>query len=416
MRVPLEWLREYVDGGRGGGGAGRPPRGDRAARGGDRAGGRRGRARPRDHRQPPRLHEPARRRARGGARARAPGAPPAGPRQTRAGPRASARRRAPRRRAGVRCGRPRRPRWRSRIPWGVPRFTATVIEGVRVGPAPEWMRRRLEAAGVRAVNNVVDVTNYVMLETGQPMHAFDYDRIEGRRLVVRRARPGEMLETLDEVVAHARRHGAGRGGRRRARWRSPASSAGGRPRSGRRRPRCCSRRRTGIPRRSPAPRAGSACGRRRARGSSGAPIRTSPPRAQARAAVLLAEVAGGRPLPGLVDERPGRIAPRAIRLRPDRAVAVLGVEITPGEMARTLRALGCAVTPGRTPQGGRADVSSRPRARGGPDRRGHPRARLRSCAAHAAAGRDDAGHGRARRSRRTGACGPCSPAAVSWKR
>ncbi|HET8679817.1 MAG TPA: phenylalanine--tRNA ligase subunit beta, partial [bacterium] len=80
-----------------------------------------------------------------------------------------------------------------------PRFTAHVIDGVRVGSSPEWMQRRLELCGVRSINNIVDVTNYVMLELGQPMHAFDLDRLEGRRLVVRRARPGERLVTLDSV-------------------------------------------------------------------------------------------------------------------------------------------------------------------------------------------------------------------------
>jgi phenylalanyl-tRNA synthetase beta chain len=80
-----------------------------------------------------------------------------------------------------------------------PRLTAALVTGVRVGPSPEWMARRLEACGVRSINTVVDVTNYVMLELGQPMHAFDYDRIRGGRLVVRRARPGERLVTLDGV-------------------------------------------------------------------------------------------------------------------------------------------------------------------------------------------------------------------------
>jgi phenylalanyl-tRNA synthetase beta chain len=85
------------------------------------------------------------------------------------------------------------------VPDRCPRFTAHVITGVRVRPSPPWMVRRLEAAGVRAINTVVDVTNYVMLEQGQPMHAFDLDRLAGRRIVVRLARAGERLVTLDGV-------------------------------------------------------------------------------------------------------------------------------------------------------------------------------------------------------------------------
>src|SRR5205085_10228030 len=77
------------------------------------------------------------------------------------------------------------------------RFTARVFEGVSIGPSPAWLRARLLAAGQRPINNVVDITNYVMLLTGQPLHAFDLDRVAGARLTVRRARPGEQLQTLD---------------------------------------------------------------------------------------------------------------------------------------------------------------------------------------------------------------------------
>lgn len=80
---------------------------------------------------------------------------------------------------------------------GCGRFHAALIRGVRVGPSPDWLRRRLEAVGVRSINNVVDATNYVMLELNQPMHAYDAARLRGPALVVRRARPGETLVTLD---------------------------------------------------------------------------------------------------------------------------------------------------------------------------------------------------------------------------
>jgi phenylalanyl-tRNA synthetase beta chain len=79
-----------------------------------------------------------------------------------------------------------------------PRFTARAFEDVQIGPSPPWLKARLMAAGQRPINNVVDITNYVMLLTGQPMHAFDLDRIEGRRLVVRRAHDGEEIVTLDD--------------------------------------------------------------------------------------------------------------------------------------------------------------------------------------------------------------------------
>ncbi|MPZ75164.1 MAG: phenylalanine--tRNA ligase subunit beta [Deltaproteobacteria bacterium] len=80
-----------------------------------------------------------------------------------------------------------------------PRYSAKVIEGVRMGQAPVWMRDRLEACGVRALNNVVDVTNYVMLETGQPLHAFDLDRLTDGRIVVRRAGSVKKFITLDGI-------------------------------------------------------------------------------------------------------------------------------------------------------------------------------------------------------------------------
>jgi phenylalanyl-tRNA synthetase beta chain len=78
-----------------------------------------------------------------------------------------------------------------------PRFTARVFENVTIAPSPPWLKARLSAAGQRPINNVVDITNYVMLLTGQPLHAFDFDRVAGGRLTVRRARDGEQVQTLD---------------------------------------------------------------------------------------------------------------------------------------------------------------------------------------------------------------------------
>lgn len=78
-----------------------------------------------------------------------------------------------------------------------PRYTARVIFGVEIKESPEWMKKRLESAGVRAINNIVDVTNYVMLEMGQPLHAFDYDRLAEHRIVVKCAKVGDRFLTLD---------------------------------------------------------------------------------------------------------------------------------------------------------------------------------------------------------------------------
>ncbi len=82
-------------------------------------------------------------------------------------------------------------------PEGCPRFVARIIRGVRIGPSPEWLKRRLEAIGVRSINNVVDVTNFVLWELGQPLHAYDLETVPAGELRVRRARVGEKLVTLD---------------------------------------------------------------------------------------------------------------------------------------------------------------------------------------------------------------------------
>src|ERR1700680_4010142 len=79
------------------------------------------------------------------------------------------------------------------------RFTARVLRGVKVQPSPDWLRKRLEALGQASINNVVDATNYVNLELGQPMHAYDLDLLAERRIIVRRARTGEKIRTLDSV-------------------------------------------------------------------------------------------------------------------------------------------------------------------------------------------------------------------------
>jgi len=80
-----------------------------------------------------------------------------------------------------------------------PRYTARVLKGAKIGPSPDWMKRRLEACGIRSINNVVDVTNYVLLETGHPLHAFDYTLLKDGKIIVRHAAKGEKFTTLDGV-------------------------------------------------------------------------------------------------------------------------------------------------------------------------------------------------------------------------
>lgn len=236
--------------------------------------------------------------------------------------------------------------WRVAIeiedPQACPRFTASVIEDARVGPSPDWMQRRLEAAGIGAINNVVDVTNYVMLEFGQPMHAFDYSLIAGRRLIVRRARRSETLETLDGmtrslddsmlVVADGERaiSLAGIIGGRATEISSGTTSvlleaAYWNPVAIAR-----TARRLGVR---------TDASSRFERGTDP----EGPPRAQARAARLLAEVSGGRVVSSLADVYPTPVVPPVIHLRPERAAAVLGVDLSREEMARSLRALGCEI-------------------------------------------------------------------------
>lgn len=79
------------------------------------------------------------------------------------------------------------------------RYVARVVKNVKIAPSPDWMVRRLKACGMRSINNIVDITNYVMLEMGQPMHAFDINSIAGKHIIVRRSKNGEKITTLDEV-------------------------------------------------------------------------------------------------------------------------------------------------------------------------------------------------------------------------
>ena len=82
---------------------------------------------------------------------------------------------------------------------GCPRYTAQVLHDIEIGPAPEWMQQRLTHAGIRPINNVVDITNYVLLETGHPLHAFDQTLLKDSHIIIRKAKKGEKMTTLDEI-------------------------------------------------------------------------------------------------------------------------------------------------------------------------------------------------------------------------
>ncbi len=222
------------------------------------------------------------------------------------------------------------------------RYSASVVESVRVGASPPWMRARLEACGIRSINNIVDVTNYVMLETGQPLHAFDLDRLAAKRIVVRQAKEIKKFVTLDEVerdlapedllicdgdvpVALAGIMG-GRDSEVRSETRSVLlESAHFDPVTIRR-----TAKRMGLH---------SEASHRFERGVD--PEGTIS--ALERAVSLLGQVAGGRPVGNIVDRYPRRAKPPAILLRQPRVTAMVGVEIKAAEIEKILKKLGCRI-------------------------------------------------------------------------
>ncbi len=226
-----------------------------------------------------------------------------------------------------------------------PRYMARVFADVTVGPSPMWLRRRLEAAGMRAVSNVVDITNYVMLLTGQPLHAFDLDRLAGARVVVRRARPGEPITTLDDhervlgpdmlAICDAERpaviagifgaafaevsEGTTRVLLEAATFDGPttlntALSLGLRTESS-------------------------------ARFEKGLPSEL-PPRALAIASRMLVELCGAKMVPGTLDVHRPQAERPPVRMRHARVERLLGVPVPPAEAERILQRLGLEVTAG----------------------------------------------------------------------
>ncbi|MEP7339399.1 MAG: phenylalanine--tRNA ligase subunit beta [Acidobacteriota bacterium] len=219
-----------------------------------------------------------------------------------------------------------------------PRYTARVIKGVKIGPSPEWLIQRLEVMGQRSVNNVADITNYVMLELGQPLHAFDLAMLKGQRIIVRAARDGETMTTLDGeertltsrmlVIADAERPvalGGIKGGEDsgitektvdvllEAAYFTPAQ----------------------VRATSKALGLSTEASYRFERGTDPEIV----PVASARAAVMIAELAGGEVLGGMIDVYPKKADPRQITMRRSRYEAITGLPLQLSEAEAILRAL-----------------------------------------------------------------------------
>jgi phenylalanyl-tRNA synthetase beta chain len=226
---------------------------------------------------------------------------------------------------------------------GCPRFAARVVRGVRVGPSPDWLRARLESIGLRSINNVVDVTNFVLWELGQPLHAYDLGKLAGGTLVARRARAGERLTTLDGqereldpevlVIADAERPvglGGVMGGLESEVTDATRDVAIEGAHFDRRRVRAAARR-FGLH---------TDASHRFERGADPEVCAE----AVGRAALLIAAVAGGTVSTGALDERdPGRSWHRHGRLDLGRLDAFAGAEISAADAERWLTGLGFGV-------------------------------------------------------------------------
>src|SRR5512138_1896242 len=216
------------------------------------------------------------------------------------------------------------------------RYAARVIEGVKIGPSPLWLARRLEACGVRSISNVVDATNFVLLELGHPLHAFDLDKVAGHEIVVRTARPGEKLTTLDgkerelsteDLLIADRDRGSALAGVMgggdseisAGTTRVLLESAWFQP-SGVRR----TSRRHGLK---------TEASYRFERGAD--PGMVIP--AADRCAALIAELSGGTVRPGIVDAHPRPVRAPEVRLRWHRPAEILGMDVAK-EDARTILA------------------------------------------------------------------------------
>jgi phenylalanyl-tRNA synthetase beta chain len=219
------------------------------------------------------------------------------------------------------------------------RYAARVIEGVKVKPSPEWMQRRLKDCGVRAINNLVDVTNYVMLEYGQPLHAFDLDKIAGAQIVVRLPKAGEKLTTLDgkeraldasDLLICDRDHALALAGVMGGATSEVTES------TTRVLLECATFHPPAVRQASKRHGLHTESSHRFERGTDVAAV----PQVADRAAQLIAELGGGTVLTGRVDVYPKPIAARVVPLRPSRVTEMLGVEEHVAQAERILTGLG----------------------------------------------------------------------------
>ena len=225
-----------------------------------------------------------------------------------------------------------------------PRYCASLITGIKIGESPEWLKQRLINSGMRPINNIVDVTNYVMLEYGQPLHGFDYQKITGKKIIVRRAKGGEVLVSLDGleraltsdmlVIADSERAIAiagVMGGANSEVSQETGSilleSASFYPASIH-----YTSRSLGLV---------SEASMRFERAIR--PELTLP--AIKRATQLILQMAGGQAARGLIDVYPGKQEQKPILLRADRVKRLLGVEFSPDQIASTLTLLGFDIKP-----------------------------------------------------------------------
>lgn len=223
-----------------------------------------------------------------------------------------------------------------------PRYTARVIKGVKIGPSPEWLVKRLEVMGQRSVNNVADITNYVMLEFGQPLHAFDLAMLKGQRIIVRTARDGEKITTLDNeereltsqmlVIADAERavalagiKGGEDSGISEITVDVLLEAAHFSP--------------TQVRATSKALGLSTEASYRFERGTDPEIVTV----ASDRAAAMIAEIAGGEVLSGIVDVYPQKPQSRKITMRRARYERVTGLQVELSEAEAILRALGFGV-------------------------------------------------------------------------